>query len=43
MSYTDKAQAVFNETKNALKTVYDALNRGQQQKILKEDGSKSLV
>ena len=30
------------ETKNALQTVYDALNQGQQKKILKEDAVKAL-
>lgn len=42
MTYTDKAQAVVNETKNALQTVYDALNKGQQQKILKDEEVKAL-
>jgi hypothetical protein len=42
MTYTDKAQAVFDETKNALQTVYDALNKGQQQKILKDEEVKAL-
>ena len=42
MTYTDKAQAVFDETKNALQTVYDALNKGQQQKILKNEEVKAL-
>lgn len=38
----EKAQAVFDETKNALQTVYDALNQGQQQKILKNEEVKAL-
>ena len=42
MTYTDKAQAVFDETKNALQTVYDALNQGQQKKILKDEEVKAL-
>lgn len=42
MAYTEKAQAVFEETKNALQTVYDALNKGQQQKILKEESVAEL-
>lgn len=42
MTYTDKAQEVFDETKNALQTVYDALNKGQQQKILKNEEVKAL-
>lgn len=31
-----------SETKDALQTVYDALNHGQQQKILKNDKVKAL-
>lgn len=31
-----------SETKNALQTVYDALNRGQQNKIVKDESVKSL-
>ena len=31
-----------NQTKEALKTVYDALNQGQQKKILKEENVKAL-
>lgn len=42
MAYTEKAQAVFEETKKALQTVYDALNKGQQQKILKEESMAEL-
>lgn len=30
------------ETKNALQTVYDALNQGQQKKILKDESVKEL-
>ena len=30
------------ETKQALQTVYDSLNSGQQKKILKEDKVKAL-
>ena len=30
------------ETKNALQTVYDALNQGQQKKIVKDDAVKAL-
>ena len=30
------------ETRNALQTVYDALNQGQQKKILKDDSVKAL-
>lgn len=42
MAYTEKAQAVFEETKNALQTVYDSLNKGQQQKILKNESVAEL-
>ena len=31
-----------NETKTALQTVYDALNKGQQNKILKDEKVKAL-
>ena len=34
--------AAKTETKNALQTVYDSLNHGQQQKILKDDAVKAL-
>ena len=30
------------ETKNALQTVYDALNQGQQKKIVKNEAVKAL-
>lgn len=30
------------ETKEALQTVYDALNHGQQQKIVKDEAVKTL-
>lgn len=30
------------ETKNALQTVYDALNQGQQNKIIKDEAVKAL-
>lgn len=36
---TDKA---VTETKEALQTVYDALNQGQQKKIVKDDAVKAL-
>lgn len=35
-------QAVKTETKEALQTMYDELNHGQQQKILKEENVKAL-
>ena len=40
--WTDAANVVFEETKVALQTVYDALNQGQQKKILKDEGVKEL-
>ena len=33
--WTKAAQAVYDETQAALQQVFDALNQGQQQKILK--------
>ena len=36
---TESAKA---ETRNALQTLYDALNHGQQQKVLKDEGVKEL-
>ena len=40
--WTEAAQAVNEETKAALQTVYDALNQGQQKKILKDENVKAL-
>ena len=34
--------AAKNETRDALQTVYDSLNNGQQKKIVKEDKVKAL-
>ena len=31
------------ETREALQTVYDALNQGQQKKLLKNEGVKALL
>ena len=42
MTWTEKAEAVYTETKDALQTVYDALNQGQQKKILKNEEVKAL-
>lgn len=42
MTWTKKAEAVYTETKNALQTVFDALNKGQQNKILKNEEVKAL-
>ena len=35
-------EAAKNETREALQTVYDALNQGQQKKILKDEKVKAL-
>lgn len=40
--WTDAANVVYEETKVALQTVYDALNKGQQQKLLKDEVVKEL-
>ena len=40
--WTQAAQAVYDETQIALQTVYDALNKGQQQKLLKDEKVKAL-
>ena len=37
-----KTQAVIDETKEALQTMYDALNQGQQKKIVKNEKVKTL-
>lgn len=42
MTWTDKANAVYTETKEALQTVYDSLNQGQQKKLLKDEKVKAL-
>ena len=38
----NKTNAVIDETKNALQTMYNALNQGQQKKIIKDEGVKAL-
>ena len=38
----NKTTAVIKETKTALQTVYDALNQGQQKKIVKDEKVKAL-
>ena len=40
--WQDKADAVVSETRDALQTVYDSLNQGQQKKILKDEKVKTL-
>ena len=42
MTWTEKAEVVKAETKEALQTVYDALNSGQQKKLLKDEDVKAL-
>lgn len=39
---TAAVQTAKTEIKNALQTVYDALNSGQQKKIVKDEGVKEL-
>ena len=38
----EKTAAVVNETQAALQTMYDALNQGQQKKIIKDEKVKAL-
>ena len=38
----EKTNNVIEETKNALQTMYDALNRGQQKQIVKNEEVKVL-
>lgn len=37
-----KVAAIKDETRNALQTVYDALNQGQQKKIVTDETVKAL-
>lgn len=39
---TAAVEAAKAETKSALQTVYDALNKGQQKKIVKDEKVKAL-
>lgn len=39
---TAAVEAAKAETKSALQTVYDALNQGQQNKIVKDEAVKAL-
>lgn len=39
---TTKTDAVISEIKEALQTVFDALNQGQKKKILKNEAVKVL-
>ena len=40
--WTTNAQTVVSETTAALQTLYDALNQGQQKKIVKDAAVKAL-
>lgn len=42
MELETKTDAVINETRAALQIVYDALNQGQQKKILKDEAVAAL-
>lgn len=37
-----KTDAVISDTKEALQTVYDALNPGQQKKVVKDEAVRTL-
>ena len=39
---TAAVETAKTETKNALQTVYDSLNQGQQKKIVKDEAVKAL-
>lgn len=39
---TSAVEKAKTETRNALQTMYDALNQGQQKKIVKDDAVKAL-
>ena len=41
--WTLAAKAVYDDTQAALQLVYDSLNNGQQQKLLKEAAVKKLL
>lgn len=38
----NKADAVMSETQEALQTLFDELNKGQQKKVLKNEEIKAL-
>lgn len=42
LELNNAVNAAKEETKNALQTVYDSLNQGQQKKIVKDDAVKAL-
>lgn len=37
-----KTDLVLNETRDALQTIYNSLNQGQQKKIIKDENVKEL-
>lgn len=37
-----QANTIYDETRAALQTMYDALNQGQQKKIVKDEAVKAL-
>lgn len=39
---TEAVEKAKTETRNALQTMYDALNQGQQKKIVKDEAVKAL-
>lgn len=39
---TAKTDAAITETRDALQTIYDALNQGQRKQIVKDDAVKEL-
>lgn len=39
----EAVNAARDETRNALQTVYDALNQGQRKKLLKDEKVKKLL
>lgn len=43
MTYSEKAQAVKAETKEALEVVLSELNHGQKQKLVKNEKVKALL
>ena len=43
MTWTEKAESVYAETKEALQAVFDALNKGQQNKLLNNEEVKALL
>ena len=43
MTWTEKAEALRAETHEALQAVIDELNRGQRQKLIKNEKVKALL